>query len=323
MNPSLSEALVQIQAELGQPYPETLGPPVWQAPSAHLSNLLRNGPSRKVFLLHHDSGDCDYDEAMTDEVEFRMESEALVMYKQALVLAEACFGTGRGFDSVPFDLLPPDVDEDERREDDMIDGERWTEEVEGGVVSHDSRRLRTWIVGHQLVCLQAGKWQGDGNFAIFVAVTLTGAATALEAARLDTGCEADDPETPVAIRDLQRRLGYALEELPQEGLPGPFFRRNVMSTRSTYARNAAGQVTGLNLATADLVDLSVLEAFPHLERLNLDDNALHDVDALRALANLRELSLRANRLPASADLGTIAGRLVHPPAFIAELAPFG
>ena len=318
---TLHEQIAQIQASLTAPYPGEVGPTAWTAPTDSVSNLLRSGPRRKAFVLHTATGDHDYEETMSDEVEFELTAGTVTAYKQALVHMEAAFGTGQGFDALPDELLPLDEEEDDTGR--QIDGIAWTGSYDGGAVSPDCRKLRCWQQGADLICLQAGQWQGDGNFALFVVVTVTPApAGVLQGCRPRVDSH-PQPAPPPAILALQQRLGHGLEELPEAGEPGTFFPRDVMSMRWTYARNADGTVTGLNLAGADLVDLAALEGFGDLERLNLDDNALRDVAGLSRLPRLRELSLRANLVAPSTDLGPLAERLVHPVAFTWEAAAFG
>lgn len=323
MTPSLPDWLSQIADAQRLPYPDEAGPPAWDSPSAALSNLLRDGPRRKVVLLFSAAGDHDYDENMTTDVELRLEADALGAYKRALREAVATLGPGRSFSCVPAELLAPQDGSSMQQDTRVLDGIDWTEEYDGGAVSHDSHRLCCWQLGTELLCLQAGKWQGDGNFALFVLATLTPMPPALAAAWHEGAAASAATDLPAPLARLQRRLGLALEAVPEQDEPGPFFPRGVMTVAHSYCVDAQGRVTGLNLARADLVDLGLLHDFVDLERLNLDDNALDDVEALHRLPRLRALSLRANLLASPDRLGGLARLLVHPEAFVVERAVFG
>lgn len=321
MTTLLPEQIDRLQATLAADYPPAITPPAWVGPSDPLSNLLRSGPRRKVVVLFDAVGDYDHDETMSTDVEFDLEAQGLVVYKQALRWAESVLGPGRQPSPAPDELYPPDPDDFEHRHGQVDDGVEWTEECEGGAVSHDSRRLRCWDLGADWVCLQAGKWQGDGNFAVFIVLTIVPGPP--DGALVVEDDDSAQPPAPAAIQVLQHRLGFALQALPEQGEPGGLIPRHVMNTDGAYTVDAAGRVTGLNLAGADLVDTGVLQAFPDLERLNLDNNALVAVDGLAGLKRLRELSLRGNLLQASPDLDALAPLLVHPVDGAWEKALFG
>lgn len=316
----------RLQAGLAAPYPPSPTLPAWDGPSAALSNLLRSGPRRKSLLLFDAVGDHDYDEAMSTDVEFDLDAQGLVVYKQALRWAESLLGPGRRPDPVPDGLQPPDPDDFAHLHDRVLDGVGWTEEAEGGALSADCRRWRCWDHGADWVCLQAGKWQGDGNFAVFVVMTVVPKPSAGDASVDDAGeaGEVDDtlPPAPACVRALQRQLGFALRQVPEEGETGGLMPRDVMNIDGSYTVDAAGCVTGLNLVGCDLVDTHCLQGFTDLRRLNLADNALVAPEGLGHLRRLQELSLRGNLLQRTPELEALAPLLTHPVEWAWERALF-
>lgn len=92
------------------------------------------------------------------------------------------------------------------------------------------------------------------------------------------------------IEAVEKHLGFALKEQPD--------LTELMKHRSqnTFARDAEGHVTGLNLRTNKLTDkkIAFLQEMPHLQALNLSENELMEIRFPTGMRALRFLDLSEN-----------------------------
>lgn len=292
---SLREVILALQRQLGSAYPAAVTRPVVQLNGRCITNFLRNGPHRKVFPLYTSDGDHHADPDMSLEAESAMEADCVRVYKEALRIAELLLGQSRG-GRQPRDTHSPDADDFAEKEGRAFDGIDWSVEYEGGAVYCDSHAVRYWAVGDEYVFLQRGKWHGDGNFALFTVMTVTPrtGSPEPEAARPASVRSAAKPREILELEDL---LGETFEKMPARGRPnGFFFRTDVMNAQNTYVVDKQGRVVGLNLSRNDLTGLALLEGFPHLEKLQIGDNALASLQGMAHLDQLQELCINDNLL---------------------------
>jgi hypothetical protein len=97
------------------------------------------------------------------------------LFNSTLSVADLVFGKYEG--EFPADL--PNISEtnyeDTSRDGEQADDIGWTPEYEGGAIfrNTDSYDLRYWTRDNNFICLQKGKWTGDGNFLLFVLMTIS------------------------------------------------------------------------------------------------------------------------------------------------------
>lgn len=168
------EQIGLAKAAMGKPYPTETGKPVEETCNDHLSNFFRNGPNRKVFVLHEAEGDYEYDEEMSIDVEIKMEGESDTIFKSAETMLMTHLGAP--LDVPPYSDFAFDASEQELvRDGQRFDNIDWTPEFEGGAIFENADTLdtRCWNLANEYLVLQKGKWTGDGNFALFVVITIT------------------------------------------------------------------------------------------------------------------------------------------------------
>ncbi|MGC4103547.1 hypothetical protein [Ferruginibacter sp.] len=172
---TLARKLEEIKTQLGKSYPAVISSPAEITCNDHLSNFLRNGPARKIFLFNCSGGDHDYDELMTTEMETALEVNNDAMYAAVAEMIVKYFGTPiQAYGQLPADMAATDYD-DITGEGGISYGIDWTPEYEGGAVFNnaDSSTILYWSTSNEYIVLQKGKWSGDGNFLLFTLVTIT------------------------------------------------------------------------------------------------------------------------------------------------------
>jgi hypothetical protein len=174
MSGNITSAIQAIQSSLQSPYPAEITAPIETTAFNSFSNFLRNTPVRKVFLINHTDGDYEYDEDMNMDKEIEMEIANDNVFSETLVACEKVFGRSLG--EFPGDIQVSETNyDDNSKEGTVSDGIEWTPEYEGGAVfrNGDSSDTRYWISGKEFIFLQKGKWTGDGNFLLYVLITIT------------------------------------------------------------------------------------------------------------------------------------------------------
>ncbi|RYG28095.1 MAG: hypothetical protein EOO01_40325 [Chitinophagaceae bacterium] len=164
-----------IHSAIDRPYPATVSAPLDTTAFDPLTNFLRNGPARKVFLVNCSGGDYEYDEAMTPAEEARMETENDECFNNLLKAATDVWGEARG-EFPPAGMAISETNyADNSHEGQQFDGVEWTPEYAGGALfrNADSLAARYWQQERDVIFTQKGKWTGDGNFLLFVLVTVT------------------------------------------------------------------------------------------------------------------------------------------------------
>jgi internalin A len=71
---------------------------------------------------------------------------------------------------------------------------------------------------------------------------------------------------------------------------------NIIGLTNGYAVDGIGNIAGLNLYKAKLVDISFLKDFHHLTHLDLRNNQIADISPLKELKNLDRLLLNYNKI---------------------------
>ena len=285
----LKQEILALQSQLGTPYPQTVTKPVAEALEHTVANFLRNGPHRKVFVLYQGSGDHQYDPDMTPEAEHAMGAQCTATYKEALVFAESLFGRRTvGRPTARQSYYQPGADDFPEKEDQEHDGIPWSPEYEGGAEYVEAAALCHWEINGEYIFLQECHWTGDDNFEFFALMTVTSKLDAPASAD-DTGPDhgADAPGRPNEIAALEQAIGNTLRKVKSSEVMDWF-------KSSSYSVDGHGRVTGLNLRNNHLTSLEALKGFQHLEKLSVSDNALTDLSDVARLDNLRELSLAGN-----------------------------
>ncbi|MEN9374359.1 MAG: hypothetical protein RIR79_1911 [Pseudomonadota bacterium] len=90
-----------------------------------------------------------------------------------------------------------------------------------------------------------------------------------------------------AIAAIEKQIGVKLKECPSN--------RNYIK-RNEYRLNKYGEVIDLDLNENSLYDIDALKGLTNLVELNLSVNKISDIDALKGLTNLKKLSLAENQL---------------------------
>jgi hypothetical protein len=286
---AVQKEIFALQSQLGAPYPEAVTKPIAEALTNTLTNFLRNGPHRKVFVLYQDSGDYQYDPDMTQEAEYGMGAECTAAYKEALVFLEGLFGRRRvGRPAARRSYYEPDSDDFPDKEDQEYDGIVWSPEYEGGPEYTEIDTLCHWEVNGEYIFLQEGRWTGDDNFEYFTLMTVTQKTNTPESpVESRSASSARAPARPKELHAIEEAIGDTLRKVKSCEVMDGF-------KSGSYSVDSNGQITGLNLRNAHLTSLEALKGLRHLEKLSLSDNALTDISDIAHLDSLCELSLGSN-----------------------------
>ncbi|MCX7096785.1 MAG: leucine-rich repeat domain-containing protein [Methylococcales bacterium] len=92
------------------------------------------------------------------------------------------------------------------------------------------------------------------------------------------------------IKKIEKLIGEPLKPCPADS--------NIMDwdQQNTFLLNSQQQVTGLNIRSKQINDISVLKALPKLTDLDLSQNQISDISVLKALPNLTDLYLSNNKI---------------------------
>jgi hypothetical protein len=164
--------LISLHAMLDKPYPSRITAPVDSSLSLNLRNFFRERPDRKVAVVFIGSGDYEYDEDMTQDIDIALSIEARQFYK----MAGKAISTNHGepLAKAPVGLLSVNHDDDSK-EGQSFNNEAWSPEYEGGAIfdNADNYDTQHWKIGADVLTLQWGTVTGDGDFDHFVLMTLT------------------------------------------------------------------------------------------------------------------------------------------------------
>jgi internalin A len=94
-------------------------------------------------------------------------------------------------------------------------------------------------------------------------------------------------EKPGIIKQLEKKINENLKQLDI---------RDIFSPVNGYAMDGSGNIVGLNLYNAKLVDISFLKNFHHLTHLDLSTNQIADISHITTLTTLTQLDLRNNQI---------------------------
>lgn len=98
-----------------------------------------------------------------------------------------------------------------------------------------------------------------------------------------------------AISAIEKQIGKELEECPPDA---------DWAGRNEYRINKNGEVIDLDLNENSLYDIDALKGLTNLVELNLSANKINDIDVLKGLTNLKKLSLAENQL---SDVSALKG----------------
>jgi hypothetical protein len=172
----IRQLLLQVKEEIGKPYPAAVSAPVQNTIITSLTNFLRTGPGRKVFLVNYDGGDYDYDPEMTQDIEIGMDIFNEGCFKIALAEAGKILGPPAN------EQLPENMNEvitidqeNTSKEGLRFDDELWTPEYEGGALylGEYKGETRYWETADEFIFLESGAYLGDGDFAYYTLFTIT------------------------------------------------------------------------------------------------------------------------------------------------------
>ncbi len=105
-----------------------------------------------------------------------------------------------------------------------------------------------------------------------------------------------NPKELESLKKLEVTLGKKLPEVPLKDIRG---------LTSGYSSDEDGNMIGLNLCLARIVDISFLRDFPRLSHLNLGNNQISDLSPLLPLNNLTLLILYNNQITDLSPLQTL------------------
>lgn len=173
----IQQLLLQVKKEIGKPYQVVVSEPIENTIITSLTNFLRNGPKRKVFLIFCDGGDYDYDPDMTQDIEIGMDINNNEHFKITLKIATEVLGPPAK------EQLPENMDnrvytvnhEDVSKEGMKFDNELWTPEYEGGALykGEYTGETRYWETNNEFIFLESAAYLGDGDFAYYTLITIT------------------------------------------------------------------------------------------------------------------------------------------------------
>jgi hypothetical protein len=167
----------EIQKLIAMPYPSKTESSMGISIFAHCDHFFRNTPVRKIIVFNDATGDYDYDEEMTPDIEIEISIKNEKIYKeiQTLLLDELKMYP------VQENEYPSKLDrsyhyEDETKEGTLLKGEdfeEWTPEYEGGLHSFDNGYNTIWDLGTDYLYLGCVSDHGDGNFAYYTFACIT------------------------------------------------------------------------------------------------------------------------------------------------------
>jgi hypothetical protein len=172
----IQQLLLQVKQEMGKPYPAVISAPLHDSIITSLTNFLRNGPERKVFLINCEDGDYEYDQKMTQDIEIGMDIRNQECFKITLEAVGKILGPPAK-EQLPenmSDVITVDK-EDISKEGLRFDDTLWTPEYEGGALylGEYSGETRYWKIADEFIFLESGSYLGDGDFAYYTLVTIT------------------------------------------------------------------------------------------------------------------------------------------------------
>jgi hypothetical protein len=85
--------LNQIVEAISADYPSEIKLPLETSIADSINNFLRPTPYRKIGMIYTEFGDYDYDEDMTESVEFEMEVTCKKLFKELSKELEKILGT--------------------------------------------------------------------------------------------------------------------------------------------------------------------------------------------------------------------------------------
>jgi|GEM_PF-6708550 len=302
MNNKQEDRLVKlvdaVKNLLDLPYPAEVGPSQVDDCIFGVNNFFRNGPFRKLQLIHTTGGDYEYE--TTEEIdEDGQEQEHLDVFNFIRLQLASTFFEYNSFDGYhPLDLDVCENYQDLEKEDGTCPGEEdvdWSPTYQGGAAYPDQIVQEiVWDLGKEYLLLSIGRTDGDGNFRLYTFVTVTPKR------------KMDDEGEAASGLDILKADVLLADEAYQ------FFRFGV-ATDPTSITHAKVKLFGSNLLPEKLYqaqllrNLSItaykgldgnpeLHKFPHLETLSitLEGHRLYP-DAIAETADVQFLRNALNR----------------------------
>jgi predicted DNA-binding WGR domain protein len=171
-NSQYQELLTQIKNDLYTDFPQEVEKSSHEGMHRDISNFFRSGPFRKSYLVDVESGDYEWDEDLTEDVEMEMSSRIEAVYKNILQEAEKIFGASS---RLPEDgTLMSEDNEDESKEGQVFDEIEWSPIFEKGAhINEYLDNIVCWRINNRYLVLGNAEWQGDGNFEFLVYFSIT------------------------------------------------------------------------------------------------------------------------------------------------------
>ena len=181
MNNELEDQLAKlvdaIKNLLNLPYPAEVEPSQVDDCIFGVNNFFRNGPCRKLQLIHTSGGDYEYETA--EEIdEDGQEQEHLDIFNFIRLQLASTFFEYNSFDRYhPQDLDVCENYQNLEKEDETCPEEEdvyWSPAYEGGAAYPDQIVQEIiWDLGGEYLLLSIGRTDGDGNFRLYTFATLT------------------------------------------------------------------------------------------------------------------------------------------------------
>lgn len=159
--------LDMVRQLVAAPYPDRIGDVLLYGIHESDHNFFRNGPRRKIAVLHDESGDFEQDADLTAEDQIEREIANLAVFKAVTEEMSAWLSDRPSqADAWPPDMpISQDFDDDEREDEALEDGSgTWTPSYEGGYHEAEIDRRVVWDLGDEYLVLFCQEMPGDGNF---------------------------------------------------------------------------------------------------------------------------------------------------------------
>lgn len=142
-----------------------------------VNNFFRNGPFRKLQLIHTTGGDYEYETAEEIDEDGQEQEHLDIFNFIRLQLASTLFEYN-SFDGYhPLDLDVCDNYQDLEKEEETCPGEEdvdWSPSYQGGAAYPDQIVQEiVWDLGREYLLLSIGRTDGDGNFRLYTFATVT------------------------------------------------------------------------------------------------------------------------------------------------------
>lgn len=160
----------KLQQIIDSPYPDSCEVPSGWMHSAELETHLLATPQRKTALLMDRTGDYEYDENMTVDVELTIEQEIAQCFTLLCQRMTEVYGDAIDLElddsSLQVRIEPDDEDDDDDAE---------TRSFLSGAYydNTDVHEASFWRIGSDYICIQKIKKWGDGNFQFYIIATVT------------------------------------------------------------------------------------------------------------------------------------------------------